>query len=358
MVAEIITGWWFNSMALLADGWHMSTHAAAIGLSALAYAAARRYAADPRFAFGTWKIEVLAGFTSALFLLGIAVVMVVSSIERLADPQPIRFLEAIAVATLGLAVNLLCARILGPAHHHDHGHAHLGDRHHHDASRFDDHEHAHHHPTGDGHGLHAATAAGDRPPSPRSTPHHHHHSHPHGHVEASSGARQREDLNLRSAYLHVIADAATSALAIVALVGGMLLGWVWLDPVMGIVGAVMVSIWAWSLIRDTCRALLDCEMDHPLVAHLRHAIEAHAPWCATARTTRLHVWRVGRRRFACILGLATDDPELTVPAVKAWLRTQVDLAHIAVEVERAGPTTAPEAAVPAVARAGASASYA
>jgi cation diffusion facilitator family transporter len=158
MLVEITAGWWFNSMALLADGWHMSSHAVAIGLSAFAYAAARKYAEDKRFAFGTWKIEVLAGFTSAIFLLGVAAMMVFGSIERLLSPEPIHYKEAIIVGVLGLLVNLVCAWVLGHAHH---GHGH--------------HEHNHHH---------------------------HHHDHEHQH-----------DLNLKSAYLHVIADAATSVLA-------------------------------------------------------------------------------------------------------------------------------------------------
>ncbi|MFH1603345.1 MAG: cation diffusion facilitator family transporter, partial [Pseudomonadota bacterium] len=160
MVVEIVAGWWLNSMALLADGWHMSSHAVAIGLSALAYRAARRYAGDRRFAFGTWKIEILAGFASAIFLLGVALMMVVASVERIFSPQPIHFTEAIVVAVVGLAVNVVCALILNGAH--DHGHTH------------DHHDNSHHH----------------------------------------------HDLNLRSAYLHVIADAATSVLAILALAGG------------------------------------------------------------------------------------------------------------------------------------------
>lgn len=168
MVVEIAAGWWFNSMALLADGWHMSSHALAIGLTAVAYACARRYADDPRFAFGTWKIEILAGFASAIFLLGVAAMMVVGSVERILSPQPIRYQEAIVVAILGLVVNLVCALILGQSHEHGHGHGHA-------------HGHSHGHSDHD-HGGH------------------HHHS----------------DLNLKSAYLHVIADAATSVLAIVA----------------------------------------------------------------------------------------------------------------------------------------------
>ena len=184
MVVEIAAGWWYNSMALLADGWHMSSHALAIGLSAFAYAAARRYSRDPRFAFGTWKIEILGGFASAILLLGIAALMVAGSIERLLAPGAIGYREAIVVAVVGLMVNVVCALILGHAHDHDHDHDHHDDGH----------------------------------------DHHHH------------------DLNLRSAYIHVIADAATSVLAIAALTGGLLFGWAWLDPVMGIVGAILVAL--------------------------------------------------------------------------------------------------------------------
>jgi Co/Zn/Cd efflux system component len=178
MVVEIVAGWSFNSMALLADGWHMSSHALAIGLSAFAYAAARGHAADGRYAFGTWKMEVLAGFASAILLLGIAALMVYGSVERIITPQPIHYVEAIAVAAVGLAVNLVSAWILGTAHHHDH---------HHDSEQL--HGNAHRH-----------------------------------------GAEHHHDLNLKSAYLHVAADAATSVLAIVALAGGWLWGWSWLDP--------------------------------------------------------------------------------------------------------------------------------
>jgi cation diffusion facilitator family transporter len=213
MVVEITAGWWFNSMALLADGWHMSSHAVAIGLSAMAYTTARRYANDSRFAFGTWKIEVLGGFASAIFLLGVAVLMLAGSMERLMTPQPIRYQEAIVIAIIGLVVNLVCMVILGRAHQH--GHAHEQG-----------------------------------------------HDHDHGH-----------DLNLRSAYFHVIADAATSVLAIVALFGGWIYGWAWLDPLMGIVGAALVAAWAKGLITATGKILLDREMDHPVVDEIREVVE-------------------------------------------------------------------------------------
>lgn len=278
MVVEITAGWWFNSMALLADGWHMSSHAVAIGLSALAYATARRYAKDSRFAFGTWKIEILAGFASALFLLGVAVMMVVASVERIVSPQPIQYREAIMIAVLGLLVNVACALILGKAHHHDHGRAHGRD-------------------------------------------HHHDHGHPHAH---------HHDLNLRSAYLHVIADAATSVLAIVALVGGWIYGWSWLDPLMGIVGAALVAIWAKGLIVETGKVLLDREMDHPVVSEIREAVET--PDAGDTRITDLHVWRVGKMRYACALTVVTHDATLTSDAVRERLAAHEEIVHSTIEI--------------------------
>jgi len=281
MVGEIAGGLVFNSMALLADGWHMGTHALAIGLSAFAYAMARRFAGDHRFAFGTWKIEILASFSSALFLLVVAAAMVWESVDHLLDPQPIQFREAMLVAVIGLAVNLVCAWILGAAHHH-HGHAH-------------DHDHDHAH--GHGHG---------------------------------------DDLNLKSAYVHVLADAATSILAIAALAGGAWFGWNWLDPTMGIVGAALIAVWAWGLARDAGRILLDCEMDHPVVGEVRAAIEAHPQWTATTRIADLHVWRVGKGSFAVILGLVTHDTALSAEVVRQELAQHEELVHISVEINYCG----------------------
>ena len=283
MVIEITAGWWFNSMALLADGWHMSSHAFAIGLSALAYAAARRYAKDPRFAFGTWKIEILGGFASAIFLLGVAAMMVIGSIERIVSPQPIQYKEAITVAILGLAVNLVCALILGKAHHHGHDH-------------------------------------------------HHGHGHPHGHDHPHHGSeRHNHDLNLKSAYLHVIADAATSVLAIVALVGGWIYGWSWLDPVMGIVGAVLVAIWAKGLLLETGRVLLDREMDHPVVAEIREVVES-GPEASDTRITDLHVWRVGKEAYSCAIAVVTKDAGLTPEAIRERLAVHEEIVHSTIEI--------------------------
>lgn len=284
MVAEIAGGWIYQSMALLADGWHMSSHTLALGLALGAYVAARRLAGDGRFAFGTWKIGVLAGFTSALLLLGVAALMLGQSLQRLWTPVPIAYDQAIALGALGLVVNLLCAWLLrghhghhGHAHGHDHGHAH--------------HDHAHH-----GHSDHG---------------------HAHG-----------GDLNQRAAFLHVLADAATSVLAIAALLGGKWWGADWLDPVMGLVGAVLVAVWAVGLLRDSGRVLLDAEMDAPVVAEIREAITT-SPVPATL--TDLHVWRVATDKYACLLSLSTAQPQ--APGYfKQLLQVHEELVHITVEV--------------------------
>ncbi len=272
MVAEIAAGWWFNSMALLADGWHMSSHAAAIGLSAVSYAAARRHARDPRFSFGTWRIEVLGGFASAVFLLGVAALMVFGSVERFFSPLPIHYREAMLVAVLGLAVNVACALILGNVHGEDHPHGH-------------------------GHGGHA----------------------------------HRHDLNLKSAYVHVIADAATSVLAIIALAGGLVYGWSWLDPVMGIVGAALITVWAKNLVAETGRVLLDREMDHPLVNEIRACVET-GPEAGDTRITDLHVWRVGRQSYSCAITLVTRDETLTARRVRETLAQHEEIVHSTIEI--------------------------
>lgn len=291
MVMEIAAGWWFNSMALLADGWHMSSHAVAIGVSAFAYTAARRLARDRRFAFGTWKIEVLGGFASAVFLLVVAGLMVFGSLERLWSPEPIHYREAVIVAALGLAVNLLCAWLLAGAHGHDHGHGH-----------------------GHGHG-------------------HAHGGHGYGHGEHGHDHGHHHDLNLRSAYLHVLADAATSVLAIAALLGGWFLGWAWLDPVMGVVGAVLVANWARSLLRQTSAVLLDREMDHPVTEEIREGIETGLADSHT-RVADLHVWRVGRGAYACAVTVVTHSPTLDADGVRACFSMHEEIRHSTVEVQR------------------------
>jgi cation diffusion facilitator family transporter len=276
MVIEITGGWYYNSMALLADGWHMSSHTVALGLSLLAYVFARKYAHDPRFSFGTWKIEVLGGYTSAIFLVMVATLMIYQSLERLVAPSPIRYDQAIAIAIVGLLVNLASAWMLKHGHHHHHDHAH---------GRQDGHKH-------------------------------------HGH----------HDLNLRSAYMHVLADAATSVLAIIALLGGKFWGASWLDPVMGLLGATLVSMWAYGLLRDTGRVLLDAEMNAPVVAEIREAIAASP---VKAKLSDLHVWRVGKGKYACILSLATDQ-EVTPEYFKRQLSIHEELVHISIEINPIG----------------------
>lgn len=273
MVVEIVAGWWFNSMALLADGWHMSSHAFAIGVSAFAYAAARRHARDPRFAFGTWKIEVLGGYTSAVLLMAVAGYMGFESVVRLVNPTTIQFDQAILVAAVGLVVNVVSAWALSTGTHQAHDHS--------GAHDHQSHEHGHHH----------------------------------------------HDLNLRSAYLHVVADAVTSVLAIVALLGGKYFGATWMDPVMGLVGTVLVGRWALSLLRDSGRVLLDAEMDAPVVNEVREVIHELDP---AAVLRDLHVWRVGKGKYACIVSL-TPTRSISAEDVRDALGVHEELVHITVE---------------------------
>ncbi len=237
-----------------------------------------RYTRDPRFAFGTWKIEVLGGFASAIFLLGVAALMVLGSVERIFSPQPIHYQEAMVVAAVGLVVNIVCAMILGGAHdHHDH---HVE-------------------------GAHAG---------------HEHHGHHH-------------DLNLKSAYLHVVADAATSVLAIIALGCDWLYGWSWLDPTMGIVGAALVGSWAKHLLTETGKVLLDREMDHPVVDEIRQVVETW-PDTGETRIADLHVWRVGKRAYACALSVVTHDRTLTANRVREQLGVHDEIVHATIEIHQ------------------------
>lgn len=291
MVAEIVGGWITGSMALLADGWHMGTHVAALAMAGTAYGLARRWSRDERFAFGTWKIEVLGAFASALILALVALAMAAESVLRLVSPREIAFGTALVVAVVGLAVNVASAFVLagpgeafGHPHDHDHGHDH-------DLSHDHEHELAH-----------------EREEE---------HEHRHG------------DLNLRAAYVHVLTDAFTSVLAIVALSAGMMGGWAWLDPAMGLVGAGVIAWWSKGLLFQSARVLLDREMDAPVAAEVRRAIETDGD----AEIADLHVWRVGRSRHACIVTIVARKP-LTPDGYRERLAGIASLAHVSIEVNR------------------------
>lgn len=281
MVVEITAGSIYGSMALVADGWHMSTHAAAMLIAALAYMFARKNARNPRFTFGTGKLGDLAGFASAVVLALIALLIGWESLMRFYNPVAIDFSQAIIVAFVGLGVNLLCAWLLKDDHSHHHGHGH-------------------------GHGH----------------DHHDHHGHDH-HGHAS-------DNNLRAAYLHVLADALTSVLAIVALVLGSLYGWNWMDPAMGIIGGLVIARWSWGLIRDAGGVLLDYMPEHEdLPEEIRQAIETEAD-----QITDLHVWQLGPGHHGAIVSLRSSKPQ-PLDIYKAKLAAIHDLSHVTIEVQAA-----------------------
>lgn len=274
MVAEIAAGSAFGSMALLADGWHMGTHAAALGVALFAYAYARRHARDPRYSFGTGKVAPLGGFASAVGLAVVSLFVLLESAGRLFGPVAIDFDEAIAVALLGLAVNLGSALLLRGGHEHPAGHGH-------------------------------AQSAGHR------------HAHEH------------RDHNLRGAYLHVLADALTSVCAIVALLAGKVLGWTWMDPAMGAVGALVIARWSWGLLRETSGVLLDAEVAPARQRAIQEAVES----AADTRVADLHVWRVGPRHLAAIVSVVSHGPR-EPEHYKRLVEGFSDLAHVTVEVNR------------------------
>jgi len=266
MIVEIAGGVLFGSMALLADGWHMGTHAAALGITAIAYYFARSHADNPKYTFGTGKVGVLGGFTSAVILAVVALLMAVESFERLLSPQAIRFDEAIVVALTGLIVNLVSAYILRDRRH---AHDHTG-------------SHRHHH-----------------------------------------------DYNLKAAYLHVLADALTSVLAIIALTAGKAWGWVWMDPIMGVVGAAVIMQWSYGLLRDTGKILLDRDVSMETVATIYSTMEADSD----NRVSDLHIWRIGTNQLAAIISIVTHFHK--PPDHYKKLLTQFkELAHITIEVNQ------------------------
>ncbi len=279
MVVEIAGGLVYGSMALLADGLHMASHAAALGIAVLAYVISRRLAADSRFSFGVGKINSLAGFASAVMLLGFALAMVVESTDRLLNPLQIAFEQALVVAVIGLLVNGFSAWVLSSTPH-DHGHGH-------------DHVHEHEHE----------------------------HQHEQGHEHAS------HDHNLRAAYLHVLADALTSLLAIAALLAGKYLGAGWLDPVMGIVGAILVTRWSYGLLRETARVLLDYQTGDTQLQAVRDALEQGSE----DRVSDLHIWHIGHGIRAAEITLVTHDPQPPA-SYKARIPSELNIVHATVEV--------------------------
>jgi len=265
MVVEIIAGSVYGSMALLADGWHMGTHVAAFVIALFAYRYARKHAHNPAYTFGTGKVNVLGGFASAIALAVVALVMMLESVQRIVDPRAIQYSEAILVACIGLFINVVSAFLLKEDHSHDH------------------------------HGDHA---------------HHHHHDH-----------------NLQAAYFHVLADAMTSVLAIVALVFGKFWGWDWLDPIMGIVGAVIIVRWSYGLLKQTGPILLDGSIDEQYQQAIKVTIEKDSD----NRISDIHVWKVGAHHYAAIIALVTQFPR-SVEYYKNLLKDFDKLSHITIEV--------------------------
>jgi cation diffusion facilitator family transporter len=288
MVAEIVGGLVFGSIALVADGLHMSTHAAALLLAALAYSYARRHADDERFSFGTGKLGDLAGFTSAVVLAMIAVLIGYESLMRFVSPVAIQYDEAIAIATVGLFVNVASVFLLGGGHH-DHGHGHP-------------HGAAHHH--GEDHH------------------HEHHEAHRHGQPQD----RTHRDNNLRAAAIHVIADAAVSVLVILGLLLARFLGLVWMDPLAGLLGAIVIASWSYVLIRDTGRILLDMTHDPNMAENIRMAIERDGDLLCD-----LHLWRLGPGHVGAIVSITTAAPR--PPAFyRERLACFPSLSHVTIEV--------------------------
>ncbi|WP_122315524.1 CDF family Co(II)/Ni(II) efflux transporter DmeF [Pseudomonas cichorii] len=270
MVVEIAAGYITGSMALLADGFHMATHAGALGIAAGAYAFARRNANNGRYSFGTGKVGDLAGFASALILFMVSLGIGIESLVRLFQPASVAFGEATLIAIIGLVVNILSALLLSGGHAHSHGH------------------------------------------------HHHHDAHSHAHQHGG-------DNNLRSAYLHVMADALTSVLAIGALLAGRYLGWVWLDPLMGIVGACVIARWAYGLLKDSANVLLDVTDEH-VAQEIREVLEASGD----LQITDLHVWQVGPQARAAIVSVL-GEINVTAEVIRKRLRDVHEVAHLTIE---------------------------
>ena len=307
MALELAVGWWSGSLALTADGWHMGTHAMALGGAAFAAQVARRAHRSTRFAFGGWKIEVLAAYTSGLLLLAVGVWIAVDAVAALGQPRDVAWGEAMAVAALGLGVNLACAAILARAG--GHGHAH------HDHDHDHDHGHAHDQ-------AHADAHAHDHAHDP---------AHEHGH----------RDANFAAAYLHVLADALTSVLAIAALAGGLWWGLAWLDPAVALVGALVIGRWAYGVLRHSARALVDASAPPHLAGRVRALVEADGD----AHVADLHLWQVGPQAYAAALCIVADRP-LPCADYAERLKALPTLRHATIEVHRCPGAAAPAPPAP------------
>ncbi len=273
MVAELVVGYLTHSLALAADGWHMATHVGALGLSAVAYWYARTHAGEQHFAFGTGKVYALAGYTSAALLLGVAGWMGVSGLQRLMVPEAVDFKDALPVAIIGLLVNLVSVKLLSVGDS-DHGHNHTHD-------------------------------------------HSHEHSHAHDH-------------NMRAAYLHVVADALTSVLAIVALVAGEWLGWRWLDAAAALVGAALITVWSVGLLKESVRPLLDLDPD----PKNRDAVRAALEKVGETRVADLHLWRLGHGRLVCVVSVESPQPN-SLDEYQQAVMAAAPISHLTIEIRHA-----------------------
>jgi cation diffusion facilitator family transporter len=300
MAVELVGGWLFHSMALIADGLHMGTHVGVMLVAAGAYWFARRRCADPSFSFGTGKVGDLAAFASAVALASTAALIAIESVERLINPLPIAFGEAIPIAIAGVVVNLLSVWLLHDDHDHGaHGHGHAHDDHDHDHDHDHAHDHAHHDHDHDDHDDH-------------------HHDHAHHH----------HDHNLRAAYIHILSDAGLGVFAIIGLVAGRTLGWLWLDPLIGIVGAVVILRWGIALARASGNVLLDRVPDARLAAEIRARIERDG-----SRVRDFHLWRLGPGHHGVIVALVAAG-ERTAADYRALLTGMPTLSHVTIQVER------------------------
>ena len=339
MAVEVIAGTIYGSMALLADGWHMGTHAAAFCITLFTYSYAKKHANSDKFSFGVGKVGVLGGYTSAIALAIVAIIMLVESLHRLWSPIEIQFNQSILVAIIGLVVNIASMFILGHEHHgHDHGdhkhHSHKHDDHKHHSHEHDDHkhhshehdDHKHHSHEHDDH-EHHSHEHDDHKLHSHEHDDHKLHSHEHDdHERHSHEHHSGNDHNLKAAYFHVLADALTSVLAICALLVGKFLGWYWLDPIMGIVGAVVITKWALGLMKQTSPILLDENIDEDYQLDIVNTIDDEQ-----TKVTDIHIWRISADHYSASIAICTTT-DASVESFKHSLNKFDKLSHLTIEV--------------------------